>query len=197
MAEQRARLSASEQAEHARAAVERLLALPAFDKARGQVASGGTGAACLCAYIAIRGELDPAAALGAARAEGLAIALPRVDVAWPPRLRFHRTRGEADLADGPYGLTEPLPSCPEIALEDIAILLVPGLAFDAAGRRVGYGGGYYDDAGRRLREAGQGGLLIGFAHDFQIIDRCPSDERDVAVDLVVTERRVLAAGTAS
>jgi len=194
MAEQRARLSAAEQAEHARAAVERLLALPVFEEARGRAASGA--GACLCGYVAIRGELDPAAALAAARAADLAVALPRVDVAWPPRLRFHHIRGQADLADGPYGLTEPLPSCPEIAVEDIAILLVPGLAFDAAGGRVGYGGGYYDDAGRRLRESGRG-LLIGFAHDFQIVERCPSDERDVAVDVVVTERRVLGRGMAS
>jgi 5-formyltetrahydrofolate cyclo-ligase len=197
MAEQRARLSASEQAAHARAAVGLFLALPVFEKACARVASGGLGAASLCGYVSIRGELDPGAALGAARAAGLAVALPRVDAAWQPRLRFHRTRGEADLTDGPYGLTEPLPSCPEIALEDLDILLVPGLAFDAAGRRVGYGGGYYDDVGRRLRESGRPGVRIGFAHDFQIVERCPSDERDVAVDLVVTESRVLAPGVAS
>ncbi|MDB4983166.1 MAG: 5-formyltetrahydrofolate cyclo-ligase [Myxococcales bacterium] len=195
MAEQRARLSASEQAEHARAAVGRFLALPVFGAACARVASGG--AASMCGYVSIRGELDPAAALAAARTAGLAVALPRVDTAWPPRLRFHRTRGEADLTDGPYGLTEPSPSCPELAVEDLDILLVPGLAFDAEGRRVGYGGGYYDDVGGRLRASGRPGIRIGFAHDFQIIERCPSDERDVAVDLVITERRLLEPGAAS
>jgi 5-formyltetrahydrofolate cyclo-ligase len=50
--------------------------------------------------------------------------------------------------------------------------------------------------GRRLRESGRVGVMIGFAHDFQIVERCPSDERDVAVDLIVTERRVLAPGHA-
>jgi 5-formyltetrahydrofolate cyclo-ligase len=197
MAEQRARLSASERDAHARAAVGLFLALPVFEKACVRVASSGLGAASLCGYVSIRGELDPAGALAAARAAGLAVALPRVDTAWPPRLRFHRTRGDADLADGPYGLTEPLPSCPELAVEDLDILLVPGLAFDAGGRRIGYGGGYYDDVGRRLRESGRPGLRIGFAHDFQVIDRCPSDERDVAVDLVVTESRVLDPGAVS
>ena len=51
-------------------------------------------------------------------------------------------------------------------------MIVPGLAFDAAGRRVGFGGGYYDGV---IDEARAGGAtVIGFAYDFQIVDRCPA-----------------------
>jgi 5-formyltetrahydrofolate cyclo-ligase len=190
MAERRAGLSVAEREACARAAVKRLLALPTL-------APRGSGGACLSGYVAIRGELDPAGALEAARTAGFAVALPRIDTQWPPRLRFHRTTGPADLCDGPHGLTEPLLSCPEVSVEEIDVMLVPGLAFDAAGRRLGHGGGYYDDAGRELLRRRPDALLIGFGYDFQVVETCPTDERDVAVDLVVTERRVLDARTAA
>jgi 5-formyltetrahydrofolate cyclo-ligase len=185
MAERRVGLAAAEREACARAAALRLLALP-------ELAPAGY----ISGYVAIRGELDPAGALEAARAAGFVVALPRIDTRWPPRLRFHRVTGAADLGDGPHGLTEPLPSCPEVPVSGIDVMLVPGLAFDAAGRRLGLGGGYYDAAGRELRARAPSGtrpagLMIGFAYDFQVVASCPADERDVAVDLVVTESRVL------
>ncbi len=188
MAERRVGLAAPEREACARAAAQRLLALPEL------APRGAPG--CISGYVAIRGELDPAGALEAARAAGFVVALPRIDTRWPPRLRFHRVTGAADLGDGPHGLTEPLASCPEVPVGGIDVMLVPGLAFDAAGRRLGYGGGYYDVAGRELRDrapsdAKPAGLMIGLAYDFQVVASCPADERDVAVDLVVTESRVL------
>jgi 5-formyltetrahydrofolate cyclo-ligase len=192
MAAERGRLSPEARAEAAREVVARVLALPAFKamKDRGQ-------GACLAGFVAIRGELDPAGALAAARAAGVGVALPRVDTTWPPRLRFHRARGQADLADGPYGLTEPLPSCPEVDVSEIDLMLVPGLAFDAAGGRVGFGGGFYDDAGRRVREGARPGLMVAVGYDFQLVERCPTDERDVRVDVVVTDARTIVVGAAS
>jgi 5-formyltetrahydrofolate cyclo-ligase len=191
MAERRLGLPAAEREACARAAVERLLALPALKAARERAAAAG-GRACLSGYVAIRGELDPTGVLEAARADGFDVALPRIDATSPPHLTFHLTAGPHELCDGPHGLTEPARACPEVALSDIDVMLVPGLAFDAAGRRLGLGGGYYDDAGRRLRQGGRG-LMVGFAYDFQVVDQCPSDENDVAVDVVVTDRRVLEA----
>jgi len=183
MAERRGGLPVAESEACALAAVTRLLALPALRPRAG----------CISGYVAIRGELDPAGALAAARARGFAVALPRIDTVWPPRLRFHAVAGPADLTDGPHGLTEPLPACPEVPLEGIDVMLVPGLAFDAAGGRLGHGGGYYDGAARALRERGTAALLVGFGYDFQVVERCPTDELDVPVDVVVTERRVLEA----
>jgi 5-formyltetrahydrofolate cyclo-ligase len=192
MAERRFGLPAAERETCARAAVERLLALPVLKAAR-ERAEGVGARACLSGYIAIRGELDPSAALEAARAGGFDVALPRIDATSPPHLTFHLAAGPHELRDGPHGLTEPHETSREIAVADIDVMLVPGLAFDAAGRRLGMGGGYYDEAGRRLRADGGRGLMVGFAYDFQIVDRCPSDENDVAVDFVVTDQRVLEA----
>jgi 5-formyltetrahydrofolate cyclo-ligase len=202
MAERREGLPAAEREACARAAVEQLLELPALAPAPapGSPPAKFLSARFLSAYVAIRGELDPAGALARAREAGFVVALPRIDTKWPPRLCFHRVDGPDDLSDGPYGLTEPLPSCPEVPIDDLDVMLVPGLAFDAAGRRLGHGGGYYDGAGRHLREQRSGArrpapLIVGFGYDFQIVDVCPADERDVAVDVVVTDRRVLDART--
>lgn len=194
MADRRLGLSAAERDACARGVAARLLALPelAPRRAPGGVVSG---------YVAIRGELDPTVALEAARAAGFAVALPRIDTRWPPKLRFHLVAGAGDLGDGPHGLTEPLPTRPEVALDGIDVMIVPGLAFDAAGRRLGHGGGYYDGAGRELGERRTTGrkaaLMVGVAYDFQVVDACPTDDHDVAVDVVVTESRVLDARRAA
>ncbi len=75
---------------------------------------------------------------------------------------------------------------------------MPGLAFDAEGRRVGFGGGYYDGAFGKFGSSaaassgpGKRPALIGLCYDFQIVARCPAGDGDVPVDLVVTDARVL------
>lgn len=186
MAERRDGLPVAEREACARAASARWLALAAAGRP-------GYVSGCISGYVAIRGELDPAAALEGARAAGFTVVLPRIDMRVPPHLSFHEAAGAHDLCDGPHGLTEPRASCVEVPVAGIDVMLVPGLAFDAAGRRLGYGGGYYDAAGRALREQRPDSLLVGLAYDFQIVEACPADARDVAVDVVVTERRVLTA----
>jgi 5-formyltetrahydrofolate cyclo-ligase len=189
MAERRAGLPQAEREACARAVASRLLALPGVEAARAR-----GGAPWLSGYVAFRGELDPAGAMQAARDAGFRLALPRIETVKPPRLCFHEVRGPqlaAELAAGPHGLSEPMASCPDVAVDALDVMLVPGLAFDAAGRRLGHGGGYYDDTGRRLRAGRPDALMIGLCYDFQVVDACPADERDVPVDLVVTERRVL------
>ena len=69
----------------------------------------------------------------------------------------------------------------------IDFLVVPGLAFDLLGRRLGRGGGYYDRFLGRLRRSA---LTVGIAFDEQIIDEVPVDDRDMSVDVVVTDRRL-------
>jgi 5-formyltetrahydrofolate cyclo-ligase len=165
------------------AAVERLLELPAF--ARERLASR-----VIAGYVAVGGELSPAGALAFVRDQGGTVALPRVtDTA--PRLRFHTVGADMRLRTGRFGLSEPPETAPEIRPGELAAMLVPGLAFDVAGRRVGFGGGYYDGV---IEDARAGGAaIIGFAYDFQIVDRCPAGDEDRAVDLVVTDARVIRA----
>jgi 5-formyltetrahydrofolate cyclo-ligase len=163
------------------AAVERLLELPAFDRLEGRVIAG---------YVAVGGELSPAGALAFVRDQGGTVALPRVSDT-PPRLRFHTLAAEMRLRTGRFGLSEPPETAPEIGAGALAAMIVPGLAFDAAGRRVGFGGGYYDGVIDEAR--GGGAMVIGFAYDFQVVDRCPVGPDDRAVDVVVTDARTIRA----
>jgi 5-formyltetrahydrofolate cyclo-ligase len=184
MGARRAALPALERTERAAAATARLLALPELANVGGRTIAG---------YVAVQGELDPAAALEHAGARGCKVALPRVSRE-APRLRFHEVTPGAALSASPgsFGLLEPDAAWPELAMGDLDVVIVPGVAFDAEGRRLGFGGGYYDGALAIARARANGRTaLIGIAYDFQIVDDCPAGEGDVPVDLVVTDARVL------
>jgi len=75
-----------------------------------------------------------------------------------------------------------------VALASIDWVLVPGIGFDAEGRRVGYGGGYYD---RLLPLLENGAARVAGAFDLQIVERVPAAPHDATVDAIVTERRTL------
>jgi 5-formyltetrahydrofolate cyclo-ligase len=73
----------------------------------------------------------------------------------------------------------------------IDLVVVPGIAFDAGGRRLGRGGGYYDRFLSRLR---RGATTVGIAFDEQIVDKVPVNDEDVSVDVIVTDRRITTTG---
>jgi|SRR5581483_5006757 len=188
MKQRREELPVAERARLSAAAAARLLDLP-------ELAPGRAGGKTVSGYAALaaRGELDVAPALAECRARGARVVLPRVSDG-VPRLRFHDPDAALAVAPAPapgrFGVVEPDASAPEVAVEAIDIVILPGLAFDRAGNRLGYGGGYYDEAASRLRAAGRG-FLVGLGYDFQLVDRCPAGEGDVAVDCVVTDGQVV------
>ena len=87
---------------------------------------------------------------------------------------------------GKFGIFEPIEAM-KIAYKNIDLVLVPGIAFDKTGHRIGYGFGYYDKFLKKVPKA----IKIGLCFDFQIVDKIPHEEHDVPVDFVVTEERVL------
>jgi 5-formyltetrahydrofolate cyclo-ligase len=91
------------------------------------------------------------------------------------------------LAAGVWGIREPKPEAPQV---DPDVVLVPLLAFDRAGARVGYGGGYYDLTLARLR-ARKPVMAVGVAYAIQEIEQVPTTPRDAVLDLVLTEREVI------
>ena len=90
------------------------------------------------------------------------------------------------MVRGKYGILEPL-SPMKTALKNIDLVLVPGIAFDSFGHRVGYGFGYYDRFLRKVPKA----IKIGLAFDFQVIKKIPNEPHDVPVDYIVTEERII------
>lgn len=71
------------------------------------------------------------------------------------------------------------------------LIIVPALAFDISKNRIGFGGGYYDKFLHKIRKNHNNPLIIGICYDFQLLDNIPSEEHDVKVDFVITEKRSL------
>jgi len=137
-------------------------------------------------YAAIRNEVDLAGLFDALRARGVVAAYPRVEP--PSRLQFHRVDDLGDLQPaGRYRIPEPSPSAPAVEPGALDVIVVPGLAFDARGHRVGWGAGYYD----ALLQTTPHARRIGVCFDFQLVARCPSSASDQPVHVVVTEDRVV------
>jgi 5-formyltetrahydrofolate cyclo-ligase len=138
--------------------------------------------AVVAGYHPIRDEADPRALLSALAELGHPLALPVVAVSRAALIFRAWKMGDA-LAPNTWGIAEPLPSAPEIAP---AVILVPLLAFDVSGHRLGYGGGYYD----RTIAALPGVRTIGVAYAGQEVAVVPREPHDHALDMVVTENGV-------
>lgn len=115
------------------------------------------------------------------RAMGLRVAYPRV-VDGMRRLVFAEAE-IAQLVGGRFGLREPVASAPEIALVDVAAFIVPGIAFDRGGGRIGWGHGHYD----ATLSAAPAAVRIGIAFECQVLDHVPRDPHDALLHHVVTE----------
>ena len=165
----RAELPEADQAAAAMAVLARLARLDVLLDAR-----------TVAGYRAIRGEVDIDAVLGLLLDRGVRGTVPRVEgadmafVSWTP---------DTDTVAGSFGIAEPVGGDP-VAFEDHDAVLVPLVAFDRAGNRLGQGGGFYD---RAIGTAERRPVLIGVAHAFQEVETVPVEAWDQSLDLVVTE----------
>lgn len=128
----------------------------------------------LYAYIAFNQEVRTRPIIARAWADGKRVAVPKVA---DGAMRFIWLDGFDRLAEGCFGVEEPVDDAP-VADDATALVLVPGLAFDAYGHRVGYGGGYYD----RWLDAHPGHPTVALLYDFQLVDKLETEEHDIAVD---------------
>ncbi|HSC23284.1 MAG TPA: 5-formyltetrahydrofolate cyclo-ligase [Casimicrobiaceae bacterium] len=138
--------------------------------------------------LPFRSEWNALRVVERALASGKIVAAPRVDAA-TRMLRAYRIEDPArDVETGYRGIPEPRATGAEIALASVDWVLVPGVAFDARGHRLGYGGGFYD---RLLPIVPQTAARVAGAFEMQVVERVPTAPHDVAVDMIVTERRTL------
>jgi len=142
----------------------------------------------LACYAAFGVEIDLAALAGACRARGQALYYPRFAAGRKQYEMVPVADLQRELVAGHWGLREPAPHLPAMADELLQRLLwlVPGLAFDHLGHRLGRGAGYYD----RLL-AGTRGLRLGVAHQCQLVDAVPSAPHDMDMHLIVTDRETV------
>jgi 5-formyltetrahydrofolate cyclo-ligase len=159
------------------AIVARMLGRPDFPAAQ-----------CILVTLPFHNEWDTTALVRAALDAGKTVAVPRVDKD-ARMLELHEITDLArDVRLGYRSIPEPRADCPRIARDEIDFVVVPGVAFDREGRRLGYGGGYYD---RLLPLLSPRAPRVAGAFDVQVVDRVPVGPNDIAIDAVVTESRAL------
>lgn len=176
----RAALSALEPSERAALSVRvtaRLSALPIF-----------SGASSVALYASLPDEVATKALLVARWSRGEPVWLPRMRA--DGALDFVAVRGENGLHSVRYGIREPLPELPATSPTDLDVLVLPGLAFDRGGVRLGRGGGFYDRSFADLDASAPRPRAIGIAFSFQLVEELPRLDHDLAVDLLVTEHGV-------
>ena len=106
----------------------------------------------------------------------------------PIGLEFFAVERWEDLRPGAFGVLEPQPDRTAVRLRPDDLVVVPGVAFDPAGYRLGHGKGYYDRA--FAAELGDSPTLVGFGYEFQIVEAVPHDQRDRQMDAIVTDQKV-------
>jgi len=150
----------------------RFLALPEYHRAR-----------VIALYSPIQHEAQTTLVAHEALSAGKSLLYPAVE---GEDIQFRRVASLSELVPGRFGILEPTgePCRPC----DADLIVVPGVAFDMFGRRIGYGKGYYD---RSLHLLEGSGKLVAFCYDFQLSEAIVGEPHDVTMDLIVTELRVV------
>ncbi|BCJ95343.1 5-formyltetrahydrofolate cyclo-ligase [Anaerocolumna cellulosilytica] len=141
----------------------------------------------LFCYASFNQEVRTFPIIKKALADRKSVAVPKVlgDV-----IRFFEIHSLEELYPGKLGIPEPdkQPEAYPEAKKD-NVILVPGLAFDKKGNRIGYGKGYYDKYFAEYEEVNW--IKIALAYDFQVMNRVPSEERDKKINRIITQTKVI------
>lgn len=136
--------------------------------------------------IVERKEVDLRSLDASLRARGVVIAYPAIDA--DTGVMSFRVAETSELEERGYGFSEPAPDAADAAPLDVVV--VPAIALDPTGHRIGYGAGYYD---RTLPRYAPPAVTIAVAYDWQLVAEVPATPSDVRVGWVVTDLRVLEA----
>lgn len=135
-------------------------------------------------YSPVNSEVLTDEIFSAALSAGKKVVFPRVR---EHHLDFIEVRGQEDLRKGAFGIQEPVGE-QVTPLNELDVLVVPGVVFDAQGGRLGYGKGFFD---RGLDEKKLKPFLVGLCYEIQLVTFLPKENHDVLMDALVTERRML------
>jgi 5-formyltetrahydrofolate cyclo-ligase len=162
-----------------RAIAARLYDLPAYRESR-----------TILFFLSFRSEVDTAPMVVASIARGKQVAVPKAVPETRQLIPSLLLDPQRDLAPGFYGIPEPHPkSLRPLDPGALDLIIVPGVAFDESGNRLGYGGGYYDRFFPLLKPRVP---LVALAFELQILSAVPVDQWDRRVDYIVTEKRLIA-----
>jgi 5-formyltetrahydrofolate cyclo-ligase len=174
----RRRLSEAERLAHSRRVWERVATLPCYQHAR-----------VVLGYVAFDHEVLTDGLMQQTMASGKQLVLPMVLGDRQDMALYVIEDLGCDVAPGYRGILEPQPQRTRaVAPETLELALIPGVAFDLRGGRLGFGTGFYD---RLLSRLPQGIPTVGLAFDFQVIPRLPFQPHDILLEAIVTEQRII------
>ncbi|MEO6967487.1 MAG: 5-formyltetrahydrofolate cyclo-ligase [Rhodanobacteraceae bacterium] len=144
-------------------------------------------------YWAVRGEVPLNLAVARLQSREQRYFLPVLEKTAPRTLRFAEFITGAALTSNRYGIPEPLDAATMLTPRQLDVVLVPLLAFDVHGNRLGTGGGFYDTTFSFLREQARPArpLLVGIGYAFQQTEFLPAEPWDVALDYIATEKALI------
>lgn len=149
-------------------------------------------AGIIMVYLDFRNEVQTGALVRQALTAGKCVVVPLTDVSKHKLVLSILNNYPDDLQPGTYGILEPRPDCLRpIEPSEIDLVIVPGVAFDLCGNRLGYGGGYYD---RFLSQTRPDTLFIAPAFELQVLPQVFPDEHDIPVHYLVTEKKLIKTG---
>ena len=169
-------LTPEQRAEATDAVFRRLLAWPVWREARRVLLTWS-----------LPDELSATGLIAAALADGRRVALPGFDAATGQYVAYEVNHHEKDLIPGRFGIREPHPDLHKVFLSELDLVIVPGVAFDATGNRLGRGKGFYD---RMLGEA-IAADFCGIGYDDQVVSGVPVEPHDVQLHFLLTPSRLL------
>jgi len=144
---------------------------------------------CILFYAAYQKEVRTQEAIQTALQQGKKVVLPLIDLQDKKLILFQVYHYPQDVEEGCFSIPQPRKERQRVVpLECIDLVILPGIAFDLQGNRLGYGGGYYD---RLLSAKHSATTLIGLAYELQIVEDIPNLSHDVQADKVITEKRVI------
>ncbi|NTV50207.1 MAG: 5-formyltetrahydrofolate cyclo-ligase [Geobacteraceae bacterium] len=143
-------------------------------------------AECIALYAPAHNETDTGMILTASFHAGKRVLYPAV---CGHQMVFRHVERIEELQEGAFGILEPCPTGVDHQADEADLIVVPGVAFDLTGHRIGYGKGFYD---RFLQHPGCRAHLVGLCHDFQLTaDAISADVHDIPMEIVVSDKRII------
>lgn len=143
------------------------------------------GARTIAVYASIHNEVATELVSLTALESGKEVVFPAVE---GHGMVFRQLTAGSSMQSGAFGILEPCTDCRVFLPDEVDVFVLPGIAFDIKGERIGYGKGYYDKTLHRLEGQGR---LVGLCYDFQLVDEIVGEPHDVKMDLIITEKRVV------
>lgn len=143
----------------------------------------------ICIYISFRNEVLTNNIIKKALKSNIKVSVPYIIDSNSMKLKYIKNLENDLVINSKFGSSEPNQKCEDCDINEVTMFIVPGVAFDEKGYRLGFGNGFYDNLLKQNKKA----LRIGLAYDYQILPNIPIDNNDEILDIIISEKKVITA----